>query len=262
MLATLTELCDFGLINDGDLRISLGATNVVTGQFKFFQNFDSPTQKKETIEPEHVLASGSLPPGFPFTVVDGDPYWDGGVISNTPLDAIVEDMPAAHTIVFMIDLWAAAGRAPSTLDEVLWRQKQIQYASRTAYHIESVASRLNLMRQLGAVARQLPANAPRSAAVPAAALTAFERYGNLDIVHLKYERDPDEVSASDAEFSRPSIARRRAAGYEEMSRALAQQPWFAERTRPREAAAVVHRVAGRTIEQAVPAAFDAPVQPT
>ncbi|HET7488872.1 MAG TPA: patatin-like phospholipase family protein [Acidimicrobiales bacterium] len=253
MVATLEQLCDFDLVNDGATRLSLGATSVTTGQFRFFQNFDSPSHKKVTIGPEHVLASGSLPPGFPFTMVDGEPYWDGGVVSNTPLDAIVQDLPAERTLVFMIDLWNAAGRVPATIDEVLWRQKQIQYASRTAYHIESVVARHNLARQLGVLGSKVPAAARKDPAIDPASLVRFEQGGTLDIVHLVYEPDPDEVSASDAEFSRPSIARRREAGYHEMARALDEAPWFADERRPRHAAAVVHQVAQGRITQAAPA---------
>lgn len=76
------------------------------------------------------MASGSLPPGFPAMRIDGELYWDGGCVSNTPLDAILDDEPEGHTLVFMIDLWDARGREPKTMDDVLWRQKQIQYASR------------------------------------------------------------------------------------------------------------------------------------
>ncbi|MGH9279570.1 MAG: patatin-like phospholipase family protein [Acidimicrobiales bacterium] len=244
MVATLTELCDFGLINAGATRISLGATNVESGQQEFFQNFDSRSSPKRTIGPEHVLASGSLPPGFPYTIVDGQAYWDGGVVSNSPLDAVVDDLPAERTVVFMIDLWSAAGPVPRTMEEVQWRHKQIQYASRTAVDVAKVAEQHNLRYALSEARGRLPVEVRKD-------LTGSDTVDpepKLDIVHLKYQPDPDEVSTSAAEFSRPSIARRRAGGYDQMTLALEQEPWFGEEDRLRTSECVVHRVARGTIK--------------
>src|SRR5207244_2568427 len=129
MLSTLQRLVDFDMINSSKIRLSLGATQVTTGDLVFFDNTRQP------IGPHHVLASGSLPPGFPATPVNGELYWDGGVVSNTPLDAIYEDPYQGHTLVFMIDLWNPAGLLPTNMDQVAWRQKQIQYASRSSHSI-------------------------------------------------------------------------------------------------------------------------------
>ena len=233
MLATLLRLCDFDLINSGTTRISLGATNVRSGELMYFDNVNP----KRTIGPEHVLASGSLPPGFPATEVDGEFYWDGGCISNTPLHAVLHDPPPKHTLVFMIDLWGAAGELPTTLDEVIWRQKQIQYASRTEHHIQTVAARLNLRRNLAKLQALMPKEALADPAVQDATALGYD--GDMDIVHIQYVPTPDQVSSSDAEFSRSSIARRSEAGYEDMKRALEQAPWTTKE-RPQGIAAVVH----------------------
>ena len=111
--ASLLRLADFDRINRGEVRLSLGATRVRTGELVFFDN------RRDTIGPEHVMASGALPPGFPAVAVEGDYYWDGGCVSNTPLEAVVEDQPESDTLVFMIDLWAGSGPVPTTMDEVL-----------------------------------------------------------------------------------------------------------------------------------------------
>jgi NTE family protein len=180
---------------------------------------------RQTIRPQHVLASGSLPPGFPAVPIDGDLYWDGGCISNTPLEAVLADKPDQDTIVFMIDLWSASGKPPQTLDDVLWRQKQIQYASRTAHHIDAVATKLNLQR-----ARERLGEAPPE--------TGDAKF---DIVHIVYHPERDQISQSDVEFSRVSIAERRAAGYRDMIEALGKIPWFrpAEEGQP---CCTVHKV--------------------
>lgn len=243
--ATLERLADFELINTGQTRLSLGATQVTTGNLVFFDN------RRQMIGPEHVMASGSLPPGLPAIRIDGELYWDGGCVSNTPLDAILDDEPEGHTLVFMIDLWDARGREPKTMDDVLWRQKQIQYASRTAHHVQAVAKQQNLRRALNLLAGHLPPEALASAAIEdALALT----YGTkMDIVHITYHPDSDQVPQSDAEFSRPSIAIRRAAGYADMKFALKEAPWF-HKTVAEPVGAVVHRVKGGEISSQVLAA--------
>ncbi|TCO76328.1 NTE family protein [Plasticicumulans lactativorans] len=208
---TLLRHADFARINARTTRLSLGATRVTTGELVFFDNARQP------LAPEHVMASGSLPPGFPATAVDGELYWDGGCVSNTPLEAVLHDPPAGDALVFMIDLWNPCGPAPGSIDEVTWRQKQIQYASRTTHHIEVVARQFNLQRRVA-----LAGAAPADPAVPDAPDLVS---GRLDIVHVVYQPSAEEVSNSDAEFSRPSIERRSAAGYHDMHAALAQAPW-------------------------------------
>lgn len=245
MRATLRRLCDFDLINKGPTRISLGATNVQTGDLAYFDNRKS----RKPIGPEHVLASGSLPPGFPATEVEGEYFWDGGCISNTPLHAVIDDPPPGHTLVFMIDLWGAAGEVPQTIDEVLWRQKQIQYASRTTHHIDTVAARLNLRSSIAKLRDKLPPAALNDPAVQDATDLAYD--GTMDILHIQYVPTPDEISASDTEFSRPSIARRSAQGYEDMSKAIEQAPWQVKERPPQAATIAYHYTAGR-VSQRVP----------
>jgi NTE family protein len=237
LLAILEELASFEMINRRNVRLSLGATNVLTGEIEFFDNSRPPIT---VITPKHVAASGSLPPGFPAQEIDGKLYWDGGCVSNTPLEAVLADEPTEHTLVFVIDLWPAVGKAPQTLDEVLWRQKQIQYASRTAQHIDAVATKMNLQCAL-----KMLADKSARTNVPVPADPALSE-GVLDIVHVTYEPTKDEIPSSDAEFSRLSIAQRRQAGYDGLNKALSAAPWL---THPRAypVKAMVHKVEGGEI---------------
>ena len=228
MLATLARFADFKLINEGKTRLSLGTTNILTGDLEFFDN------QHMTIEPAHVMASGSLPPGFPATAVNGGYYWDGGCVSNSPLDIIVDDPDRPNMLVFMINLWSAAGKPPTNMNEVAWRAKQIQYASRTAHQVDAVASKVNLRHAIR-LAKQ--ACVPEVQAVSDASYLTMQR---LDIVHITYQPSDDQIPNSDAEFSRSSIAERRAAGYEDMKAALAAEPWRTEK--PAHLGALVHRV--------------------
>lgn len=225
---TLVRLANFQRINSRRTRLSLGATKVETGQVVYFDN------TRQQIGPEHVMASGSLPPGFPAVSVDGEMYWDGGCVSNTPLEAVLQDQPKGHTVVFMIDLWSCIGDFPKTMDEVLWRQKQIQYASRTSQHIDAVATKLNLMSAVNAQSRE--GGEP----------------DRMDIVHIIYKPTDDQISASDAEFSRRSIAARREAGYEDLTSALSQAPWHTQ-DKPRGVCALVHKVEHGDIRTLTPA---------
>ena len=229
MLFTLRRFADFSLINSRAIRLSLGATDIATGDLEFFDNY------WHTIGPEHVLASGSLPPGFPATEVNGKLYWDGGCVSNTPLDAVVDEPGHPRLVVFVIDLWNPGGAPPETINAVLWRAKQIQYASRVSHHIDAVATKVNLRH---AVRLLKAAGVPDVAAVPDDPLLTARR---LDLVHIVYRPSDDQIPNSDAEFSRSSIAERRDAGYRDMRAALAAEPWLRQQL-PAHLGALVHRV--------------------
>lgn len=218
---TLLDHADFARINrDDGPRLSVGVTDVEVGALSFFDSRTTPGG----LGPEHIIASGSLPPGFAATEIGGRFYWDGACVSNTPLEAVLEDTPSGHTVAFVIDLWSPTGTAPTTMNEVLWRAKQIQYASRNAQHVDSVATKVNLRHALAA---------------------KTESGQRLDIVHVIYHPAENQIPASDAEFSRVSIAERRAAGYADMRQALADQPWTC--VQPAELGAMVHRVSRRRV---------------
>jgi NTE family protein len=125
ILATLERFADFDRINSGEMRVSLGATNVETGNFVYFDSNDIK------LSPKHFLASGSLPPGFPATEIDGEYFWDGGCVSNTPLEYVLGVNPRKDTLVFQVDLWSARGPLPVDIFQVNERLKDIQFSSRT-----------------------------------------------------------------------------------------------------------------------------------
>ena len=150
---TLERLVDFDRINAGITRFSAGAVNVRTGNFAYF---DSTTH---TIRPEHVMASGALPPGFPSVEIDGEQYWDGGLVSNTPLQWVIENDPRRKdTLAFQVDLWSAQGQPPRNMAEVATRQKEIQFSSRTRASTGQFKSVHRVQRALAALLRRLPAD--------------------------------------------------------------------------------------------------------
>lgn len=160
--------------------------------------------------------------------------WDGGCVSNTPLEAVLEDRPQGHTVVFMIDLWSASGPPPRTMNDVPWREKRIQYASRTAEHIDAVATKVNLRHAIGLL---------KEAGTPALDQIALDGGGTgsrLDIVHIVYHPTADQIPNSDGEFSRASIRERRRASHADMTRAIAAEPWLRQ-DKPPHFGAVVHR---------------------
>jgi NTE family protein len=213
--ATLARLAHFERINRGATRLSLGATRVTTGELVFFDS------RREAIGVEHVLASGALPPGFPATRVGEHLYWDGGCVSNTPLEAIYRDPAPGHSVVYMVDLFDAQGPAPTNMDGVAWRSKQIQYASRTANQIRQIAAAHNQRCALRRLAR---AGVDLGGASDGLDLGSGADDSSFEIVHLIYHPAGDEIPNADAEFSRASIAERRAAGLADMRLALATRP--------------------------------------
>ena len=150
--STLERLVDFDRINAGGMRFSVGAVNVRTGNLVYFDN-DS-----HTIRPEHVMASGSLPPGFPAVEIEGEFYWDGGLVSNTPLQWVVEHGPRQDTIAFQVDLWSARGELPRNLADVAARQKEIQYSSRTRAHTDQFKQYQRARHTLASLLSKLPAD--------------------------------------------------------------------------------------------------------
>lgn len=219
--ATLERLVDFDRINHKDaMRISLGATNVGTGNFVFFDN------KHMKIGPEHVMASGSLPPGFPATEIDGEYYWDGGCVSNTPLLYIMNESDNLDSLIFQVDLWSAHGKLPSNIFEVTERQKDIQYSSRTRA-ITDLVRNMHRMRQLllNTIDR-IPASVRK--ADPYFDRMAEQAIGsNFNVIQLIYQNKFGEGQYKDAEFSSESMQRHWAIGLEDFDNTLADRQCLA-----------------------------------
>lgn len=147
---TLQRLVDFDRLNAGHTRLSVGAVNVRTGNLLYF---DSATHM---IQPEHIMASGALPPGFPAIEIEGEHYWDGGVVSNTPLQWVVDNEPRRDTLAFQVDLWSARGEFPRSMLEVMTREKEIRYSSRTRAGTDQFKHTQRLRRAAGALLDKLP----------------------------------------------------------------------------------------------------------
>ncbi len=209
---TLERLVDFDRINDGPMRLSVGAVNVRTGDFVYF---DTTTHR---IGPRHILASGALPPGFPAVEIDGQHYWDGGLVSNTPLGWMVDAGPPKDTLVFQVDLWPAGGQFPRNMARVATRQKEIQYSSRTRAESNRFKDLQRFKNQVAQLLARLP---PDLAGSPEAARLrplCERKVGNL--IQLIYHSKDYEGDSKDYEFSRRSIAERWRAGYHDTVRTL------------------------------------------
>ena len=210
--STLERLIDFDRINTGETRLSVGAVNARTGNFVYFDN------ATHTIGPEHVVASGSLPPGFPATLIEGEYYWDGGLISNTPLQWVVDYGPRQDTLAFQVDLWSARGELPRNLPEVATRQKEIQYSSRTRAKTDQFKRMQQLRRTIADLLGKLPENLRED--YEANMLNAAACRKVYNIVHLIYGAKNHEGHAKDYEFSRLSMEDHWSAGYHDAVRTL------------------------------------------
>jgi NTE family protein len=210
--ATLERLIDFDRLNDGAIRLSVGAVNVRSGNFVYF---DTQTR---WIGPEHIMASGALPPGFPAIEIEGEHYWDGGLVSNTPLQWIVESQPRLDTLAFQVDLWSARGELPRSLAEVSTRQKEIQYSSRTRAGTDAFKRIQRLRRATADLLDQLPDELRRSPEATLLRNAADPKVYN--IIHLIYRAKNYEGPAKDYEFSRGSMADHWRAGYHDALRTL------------------------------------------
>jgi NTE family protein len=215
---TLESLVDFDRINSKAMRFSVGAVNVRTGNFVYF---DTET---DTIRPEHVLASGALPPGFPAIAIDGEYYWDGGLVSNTPLQWVVDSEPRRDTLAFQVDLWSSRGAFPRDMSEVAVRQKEIQYSSRTRASTDRLKNMQKIRAALAKLLDELPA--ALRATDDAKTLTAFADPKVYNVVQLIYRSKHYEGNCKDYEFSRLSMADHWHAGRDDAARALLHKEIF------------------------------------
>ncbi|MFZ3234992.1 MAG: patatin-like phospholipase family protein [Stellaceae bacterium] len=210
--ATLRRLVDFDRINSGEMRFSVGAVNVRSGNFVYFDN------TTHRIGPEHVMASGSLPPGLPATIIDGEHYWDGGLVSNTPLQWVLDNGPRLDTLAFQIDLWNARGELPRNLIETDLRQKEIRYSSRTRAATDQFKHQQLLRRATAKLLRSIP---PELQQTPEATLLAGEADEKVyNLIQLIYHARNYEGTSKDYEFSRGTMNEHWASGYNDAVRTL------------------------------------------
>jgi NTE family protein len=210
--STLERLIDFDRINARETRVSLGAVNVRSGNFVYF---DTET---DVIRPEHVLASGALPPGFPAIEIEGEHYWDGGLISNTPLQWVLQDGPRRDTLAFQVDLWSSRGEFPRNLAEVATRQKEITYSSRTREQTDRFKQSQTIRHAVAALLKALPEKLKDCAQAE-----LLEEYGDskvYNVIHLIYRTQRYEGDSKDYDFSRLSMEEHWRAGYHDTTRTL------------------------------------------
>jgi NTE family protein len=214
---TLERLVDFDLINRRDVRLSLGAVNVKTGNSVYFDNQDVQ------IHPDHVRASGALPPSFPPIEIEGERYWDGGVVSNTPLWYVVDDSPRMDALIVQVDLFSASGEIPLKFDQVLERDKDIRYSSKTRFNTKRVKELAELRVALGRLLAKLPPSFAEDADVQA--LSSICGAGKTTIAHLINRRLSHSTQSKDYEFSRATVNELWATGLEDVRRATAKKDW-------------------------------------
>jgi NTE family protein len=216
---TLEQLVDFDRINAREIRFSVGAVNVRTGNFAYFDN------AQMTIRPEHVMASGALPPGFPAVEIDGEHYWDGGLISNTPLQYVLESIPRRSRLTFQVDLFHAGGRQPTDLEEVFEREKDIRYSSRTRAITDMFRAMHDVRHNINSLWDRLPERLRKTP--EAKFLYEFGCVTTMDIVELIYRPTHPQGISKDYEFSRPTMRTRWAQGLSDARTALLASPWLA-----------------------------------
>jgi NTE family protein len=214
---TLGSLVDFERINSGPTRLTVGAVNVRSGKMHYFDSRAMP------ITPKHVLASGALPPAFPAVRIDGDPYWDGGIYSNTPIETVFDDHPRRDSVVFTVQMWHAMGPEPESVWQVLNRQKDIQFASRADSHImrqEHIHQLRHIVRELVRLMPEAQRETPEVKDMAGYGCGTF-----MHIVRLNAPRLDHEDHLRDIDFTSAGIHARWQAGYSDTMRTLERRPW-------------------------------------
>ncbi len=214
---TLGELVDFDHLNRRQTRLTVGAVSVRSGEMRYFDSRDM------ALGPAHIMASGALPPGFPAVRIDGEPYWDGGLYSNTPVEVVLDDNPRRDSLIISVNMWQPNGSEPGTIWQVLGRQKDIQYASRGKSHVmrqEQIHRLRHVIRELGSRLSDAQQNDPE-----VRELLGYGCGTTMHLVRLLSPRLDREDHTKDIDFTRAGIRTRWLAGYEHAQRVIAEQPW-------------------------------------
>jgi NTE family protein len=217
LLLTLEPLVDFDLINSGSVLLSVSAVNVRTGNFEYFDS------AKQRIDARHIMASGALPPSFAPVEIDGEHYWDGGLVSNTPLQYVLDQPGKRRRVVFQVDLFAATGELPTTLAEVTEREKDIRFSSRTRLNTTNELDR----QVIAQAARRLRAKLPPELRddPDVRALSRLRTESAVEVVHLIYRSKHYESQSKDYEFSRASVQEHWDSGLADMAHTLHDTRW-------------------------------------
>ncbi len=233
---TLAQLVDTRILGR-EMRLTVGAVNVTSGEMRYF---DSRDKRDEPLGLDEVMASGALPPGFPAIRVRGEAYWDGGLYSNTPLEAVLDDRPRRDSLVFAVNVWQPTGHEPESLWQVMARQKDIQYASRADSHI----ARQKQIHRLRHVIRELMSHLPAEKKAACSGLAAWGCATTMHVVRLLAPALEGEDFTKDLDFSAAGMRFRREAGRADTRRMLERAPWEAP-VDPMEGV-IVHELSART----------------
>jgi NTE family protein len=217
---TLAELVDFDFLNrEQHVRLSVGAVNVRTGNSVYFDN------RERKLGAEHIMASGSLPPGFPPVMIDGEHYWDGGIVSNSPLWYVMDDSPGIDAFIVQVDLFNARGQLPANLDEVLERAKDIGYSSKTRFNTARVQELDKLRRALGRLVEKLPRGL-RDDPDYKLLQAALGQKRRITIARLINRRYAHSTNSKDYEFSRTTVRQLWQDGLDDVRRSCAHPDWL------------------------------------
>ncbi len=220
LMETLSDLIDFDQLNSGDVRLTVGASNVRTSEMVYFDS------REQEIDVRHIMASGALPPAFPAVRIDGELYWDGGILSNTPVEVVFDDNPRRDSLVLAVHIWNAHGPEPRSIWEVMNRQKDLQYSSRSNTHI----ARQRQLHRMRHIIAELGALVPECSAKDKA-VAEMKSFGCTTTMHVVRLLAPSleyEDHSKDIDFSPDGIRQRREAGYRHTMETIEQAPWRAK----------------------------------
>jgi len=215
---SLDSLVDWELLNNKLHRISVGAVNVETGNFRYFDS------SLERLESKHIMASGALPPAFPSVEIEGKFYWDGGIVSNTPLQYLLENQKLADTLVFQVDLFNARGKLPQSMHEVLARHKDIMYSSRTRNATDRFKKIHNLEIELFHALKRIPPS--QLTKEDRSLLDTLDEKSQINVLHLIYHHKDYEGDTKDYEFSKLTMREHWQAGLDDTRKTLGHQDWL------------------------------------
>jgi NTE family protein len=215
---TLVQLVDFDLLNNGDIRLSIGAVNVRSGNFKYF---DTATEK---LGVDHIMASGALPPGFPPVLIKGEYYWDGGLVSNTPLNHVIDNANRQDNLcIFQVDLFSSRGQLPTTLMEAAEREKEIRFSSRTRMSTASAEAEVRLRNAAQNLLKKLPHELLDDP--DAKILMENARSSSITVMHLINRPKDTDTQSKDYEFSRLTMEEHWQAGRNDVIKSIESQAW-------------------------------------
>ncbi|MBR0691778.1 patatin-like phospholipase family protein [Bradyrhizobium lablabi] len=220
---TLESLVDFDRINDLKTRLSVGAVNVTSGNFCYFDNYEFRKRGK-AIGPEHIMASGALPPGFPSVIIEGEHYWDGGISSNTPLDFVLDEETKRDLLIFQVDLFSARGELPQTLLEAAEREKDIRYSSRTRLNTDKNKKIHNARMAVRELIGKLPDNLKNDPTVEL--LREASKENTVTVVHLIYKSKNYETNSKDYDFSHVAMVEHWGAGVRDVHLSMRHKEWL------------------------------------